>query len=304
VKIKDILPWAEKLLKIKNKIPRLDAEVLLSFVLNKSKEFLYTYPEIDLIHRQFAKFKKLIARRAQGEPVAYLIGHKEFFGLDFIVNQHVLIPRPETELMVEEVRKRIMNHESKIMGKKILLLDIGTGSGCIPIAILKTIKQGLNKNYFKKINCFATDIAKPALRVANHNAQRHKIKIIFFKGDMLSPILNSKFSILNSSLLITANLPYLTAAQIKQEPSLSYEPYRALNGGKEGLSLYKKFFRQIEKIYILNPKTSVFLEIDSSQARKITSLIKKILPQVQAEIKKDLGGKKRLVIISLSPLSK
>ncbi|KKS53992.1 MAG: Release factor glutamine methyltransferase, partial [Candidatus Magasanikbacteria bacterium GW2011_GWA2_42_32] len=147
--------------------------------------------------KQISHFKKLIARRAKGEPIAYLIGHKEFYGLDFEINKNVLIPRPETELMVEEVVK-------KIDRLKIILIDVGTGSGCIPIAILKTIKNTAT------IKCFAIDISPGAIATAKRNAKKHNVKIKFLHGNLLEPMMSqlTQYSKKNK-IIITANLPYL-----------------------------------------------------------------------------------------------
>lgn len=308
-KIKTILAllrWAANKLKNKSASALLDAEVLLSSVVKKPRELFYARSKDNLTRLQIAKYKRLIARRTQGEPVAYLTGHKEFYGLDFIVDKHVLTPRPETELMVEEAKKKIINHELRTKNKKLTLVDIGTGSGCIPIAILKTTK--LNN---ETIHCLAVDISGSALKVAKQNAKHHRVKIKFFRGDLFKPIFktlkhvnietkkqnNKTTGRKSNNIIITANLPYLTASQIKNEPSIRREPRLALDGGKNGLGLYKKLLQQIK---ILNTKYQIlnaFFEIDPSQSRRIISLIKKNLPQARAEIKKDLSGRNRLVII-------
>lgn len=312
--ILEALKLAQQILKpMKNLSSHLDAEVLLCFILNKEKEFLYTHPEYQLTKKQTTEYTKLLKRRAKNEPIAYLVGHKEFFGLDFIVNKNVLIPRPDTEIMIEEVLKKTSEiaslrsqnqkphfldvasvaKQSALLNTKINLIDIGTGSGCIPITLAHTFKQ--NKN----INVLASDVSTAALKVAAQNAKNNKVKVTFLKGDLLTPILKNKILTQQIPLIITANLPYLTASQIKKEPSIHKEPYLALYGGKDGLVLYKKLLEQIKKLLLKQSIPFIFLEIDPSQVIKIKKLITKILPLSSTEIKKDLGNKNRLVIITL-----
>ena len=142
MRIKQSLEFAIK------KINILDAEILLSYAIKKNKTFLYTHPEYKLNNNQINKFKKYIIKRSGGEPIAYIIKNKKFYNLDFFVNKNVLIPRPETEMLVEETLK-LVRDDKKIQS----IIDIGTGSGCIIISLVKNIK---NKN----INFYATDISK------------------------------------------------------------------------------------------------------------------------------------------------
>ena len=168
--------------------PRLDAEVLLAHALKKNRTWLYRYPEKQLEPSQQNAYAGLIARREKREPVAYIVGHKEFFGLDFQVNSHVLIPRPETELLIEvtlqkandklceePVKSKIQNPKSKIV-----IADVGTGSGCIAVSLAKHINQA---------TIFAIDISPEALNVARQNAARHQVsnQISFFKWRLAGP---------------------------------------------------------------------------------------------------------------------
>lgn len=217
----------------------------------------------------------MIQQRLKNEPVAYLINNKEFYGLNFYVDKNVLIPRPETEVLVDEIFKhiRIANHESRIT-----ICDIGTGSGCIAITL---------KKYLPKAKVYASDISKKALAVAKKNARKLKVKILNKQGDLLKPLKKIKINI------IAANLPYLTPRQMKEE-SIQAEPKLALSGGKDGLDLYKELLNQVKE-YAQKPL--IFLEIDPRQAMKIRRLIKKKLPQAVIEIKKDLSGRNRIAII-------
>jgi len=273
--------------------PLLDAEVLLSFIISKPREYILAHPEKQLTAAQEKKFRRLIARRGRGEPIAYLTGHKEFYGLDFLVTKSTLIPRPETEMLVAEAVKRIMNNESGIMGQPVLV-DIGTGSGCIPIAIAKNIP---NKN----LKIVAVDVSPAALKIARQNAKKNNVKIKFYRGDLLSPLIhNSKFIMPRSSCVITANLPYLAKKQMT-EPSIKHEPSAALYGGQDGLECYKKLLKQISQFgaqVFECSSAQVLLEIDPSQTSKIKKLVKKYLPTAKTEIKKDLAGFDRVVCIN------
>ena len=275
-----------------------DLDILLSSTLKKPKEFIFAHPEYPISIIQYLRFRWFIHRYRQGYSVAAITHHKEFFDLDFYVNRHTLIPRPETEMMVEEVIEKI----KKTTNQKNILIDVGTGSGCIPIAINKTIKQCNNKT----ITTLAIDISRPALRVAHHNARTHNVFINFLHGNLLEPLLtNSELRTKNSELvIITANLPYLTHEQFASEPSVQREPYSALVAEKTGLALYEKLLQQfstlITKYLISNIQYYLFFEIDPSQSSAITLLIKNHLPHASVEIKKDLARRDRLVAIQIN----
>lgn len=265
----------------------LDFTILLSHTIKKTKEFIFAHPEYVLSTYQQIHLWYYLQKYKNGVPIAYITGHKEFFGLDFFVNKHTLIPRPDTELMVEEACKQITNNT--------LLIDIGTGSGCIPIAITKTAA--------KKIKLIATDISAQALQIAKKNAAQHQVSIQFLQGNLLKPIIplikryafhDTRFT----TIVLTANLPYLTEEQFKKEPSIQHEPYHALVASNEGLGLYETLLQQIKTLYDLQLTIHVFFEIDPSQTKKINSLIKKHLPTAATKIKKDLAGRDRLVIIT------
>ncbi|MDD4271785.1 MAG: peptide chain release factor N(5)-glutamine methyltransferase [Patescibacteria group bacterium] len=274
---------AKKLSAREINLPHLEAEILLSEIIKKPREFLITHDEFKLSARQIMKFKSKISRRLKAEPIAYLTGHKEFYGLDFKVNKNVLIPRPETESMVEEAIKLVTRSS-----QPVALVDVGTGSGCIAITLARLTKQKL----------IAIDISKKALRVARKNAISNNVNknIKFIKGNLLLPILNSKFLIRNSRLIIIANLPYLTPAQIKNSPSIKYEPKLALSAGPDGLKYYRQLFKQIKS---LSAADYALCEFDPRQTSKIKQLIKRELPETSCQIKKDLSGLNRLAIIEI-----
>ena len=281
-------------------IDKLDAELLISHVTHKSREFLIAHPEYKVGKLESWKVFKLIKKRAKGIPLAYLIGHKEFFELDFMVNKYTLVPRPDTETMVELVLERLMTYD---LGHKTVLIDVGTGSGCIPISITKTVKTRFIAS--QNIDIVATDISKQALRIAKKNAKKHNVEINFLHGNLLEPIIKSSelrtlthgASVFpeNSELIITANLPYLTEEQFETEPSIQHEPKSTLVADKKGLALYEKLLQQFANLPIC--QFTCFLEIDPGQTTHIKKIIRHTLPDYSITISKDLAGLDRIVTI-------
>ena len=273
------------------KINQLDAEILLAHVIKKSREFLFTNPDFEINFWQKIKFENLVIQRQKNIPVAYLVGHKEFFGLDFLVNKNVLVPRPDTELMVEETLKHLNTLSPNY--NNVLLIDVGTGSGCIPISIRKSVLSA-----YPNLPTIAIDVSKKTLCVA----KKHTVKIKFLHGNLLEPILKIEHGSngLNGfeQIIVTANLPYITEQQFQNEQSIQHEPKIALVAENDGLALYEKILQQIKQITnTYNLKTKTYFEIDPTQTDKIKILIKKYLPESNIEVKKDLAGLDRLVII-------
>jgi release factor glutamine methyltransferase len=284
--------------KYQNKLPRLELELIIAHGINKLREFVFTHPDYKLTDQKYDRIKGLIRRREKGEPIAYLTGHKEFFGLDFIVNKNVLIPRPETEMMVELAVERI-THGSQQNSKK-MIIDIGTGSGCVLISLIKEL-QKIPAFNIELSRFVAIDISKRALNIAQKNAKMHSVNrlIKFELGDLLEPILNnSKIKNQKSKIYILANLPYLTPSQIQNSPSIRHEPKLALEAGSDGLKYYKKLFKQINKI-ALNNKITVFCEIDETQADNFLMLAKASFADTKYnfELKKDFAGHPRMAVI-------
>lgn len=300
--------------------PSLDAEVVLAFVLKKSREYLAANPDLQPLPAQSTEFNKLVSRRAKGEPVAYLTGHKEFFGLDFKVNKHVLIPRPETELLVERALASFPPQDlgrDQGRGRKFSIIDLGTGSGCIAISLAKTLQQMVySRLVYNTLRIYAIDSSTKALAIARQNAKTHGVlnKIKFLKGDLLSPILNSKFLLLDS--IILANLPYLTPRQYDANPELRFEPKSALVGGPDGLKYYEMLFKQLTaylrhgealRSNLINTgialsstprnyrnRIILLLEIDPAQKNKIKSLGKKYFPRADINFYHDLSARARV----------
>jgi len=290
-----------------SKISPSDLEILISHVIKKPGEFVLAHPECKLARNQELKIKNYAKRRIQHEPIAYIIGHKEFYGLDFKVNKDVLIPRPETETLVELVTQNLQLKKER-KKRKTIILDIGTGCGNIIISVFKTLDSRLRGN--DNIKFCATDISEKALFVAKQNAKIHKVdkKIKFLQGDLLEPIIevikDEKLEIKNWKLEIFSNLPYLSkkiygnvSADIKK-----YEPKSALYSKNYGLSHYEKLFKQIKIIiphYMLH--ATYYIEISPEQKNKLAKIIGNYFPQSKTIFHKDLSGKWRICEINITP---
>jgi release factor glutamine methyltransferase len=281
-----------KLKKNKIKFPHLEAEVLLSCILKKPREYIFAHPEYELNKKQVTSYKLQVTRRLQGVPIAYLTGEKEFYALKFFVNKNVLIPRPETEMMVDAALALIKKDTAAT------IIDVGTGSGCVIITLAKRLADFRFWNL--DFGFYAIDVSDKALVVAIKNAKFHNVskQIHFIKNNLLDSIPRSKIRNLKSKILITANLPYLTPAQIKKSPSIKFEPRLALAAGPDGLRYYRHLFRQIRQAKMKN--VTILCEIDPSQKVSIKRLAKKLLPLSSIEIKKDLRGHSRLAIIKIA----
>ena len=265
---------------------RLDAQVLLSHTLHVERSFLYAYPEQVLTSEQEQKYRTLIERRLKGEPIAYLTGHKEFYGLDFLVDKRVLIPRPETELLVEAA----LNACRKMFdaGRTPIVADIGTGSGAIPVT-LAVLEPRLPYLY-------ACDISTDALDVASLNCQRHHVedRVRLLHGDLLA-------SLPEPVDILTANLPYVGTNELVELPLdvRAYEPHLALFSGPLGLDLMLRFFQELQHSRKLKEGAIVLLEIGFRQHEALTSILQEILPHATLTFTKDFAGWNRVLQVTL-----
>ncbi len=260
----------------------LDKECLLAFVLHTTREHIVSHPEERLSPLQSLRYRWVLYKRMRGTPLAYLTKEKAFFGLGFFVNKHTLIPRPETEIMVEEVLKYIQENGT--------LIDVGVGSGCVPIAIAKTAEKQK-----KHLTLYGTDISAKSIDVAKKNAQKHGVSISFHIGNLLQPIIQHVSIPKNSPTFITANLPYITEEQFDSEKSIQHEPKHALVAKDNGLALYKELLGQINA-WKTKPKTiRFFFEIDPTQTKELYESISAHFPKSSIQTKKDLAGHDRLV---------
>ena len=273
--------------KLRNKnitLAHLDAEVILSYILKKPRGYLLANQEKKITSNQLKKFHALISRRQNGIPIPYLTNHREFYGLDFFVDKRVMIPRPETELLIEEVIKRARLIQNTINHKPIIIADIGTGSGCIAVTLTK---------YLPDAKIYAVDISEKALAIAKINAKNHKVskRIKFLKGELLFPLGRLRSSDRNIDILV-ANLPYLTQDELANVP---YEPKQALYGGKLGLEIIERLLMQAPKY--LKPVGKIFLEISPMQTKALEYVVEQQLPGRKVEFKKDLAGRDRVAVL-------
>ena len=275
-----LLDWTTEYLK-KNQIeePHLEAEILLSHALNSERIKLYIDFEKIVDKNILATFKGYITRRAKGEPSAYITGNKQFMSLNFTVTKDVLIPRPETELLVENAIEL-----SKKIAVKAAILDIGTGSGAIAVSLAKFIENS---------EIVATDLSEKALEVAAMNAKKLGVenKIKFLKADLF-PEDAREFDI------IVSNPPYIKTSLISglQREVKDFEPLSALDGGVDGLTYYRAILEKASSY--LKENGSVILEISPELAKDIVSFARNTLTSKDIRIIKDLNGLYRVVIAS------
>jgi len=273
---------------------KLDGEVLLAFVLGCTRAQLYTHPERLLAQRERERFEEVVERRNALEPVAYLVGEKAFYGLDLWVDQRVLIPRPETELLVDlvldlvaqadRIHERVTDgngHGPSAPAPAILLADIGTGSGALGLAVAANSLS---------TQVYAVDISAGALEVARANAARHRLadRVDFLLGDLLDPLPEPVD-------VIAANLPYVA---LDEWPTLApdivrFEPSLALTGGADGLAVIRRLLEQAPNK--LRPQGVVLLEIGASQGTAVAALAGRTFPDAFIEVVSDYGYRDRIV---------
>ena len=268
---------SHKLKKQKIKTYRLDSEILLSKVLNKSREQILINLNQNMKNTEVFAFDNLINRRLEKEPIAYIINEKEFWSKKFLVNKNTLIPRPETELLVENLIKNYKN-------KNISLLDVGTGSGSIIISLLSELSNS---------NGVGIDISSSALKIAKENALLHKVenKIKFYNKSIVN-LFNCKFD------LIVSNPPYIDTKNIKNldDDIKKYEPLIALNGGNDGLDVIKKVIYKSKEILKIDGKLAI--EIGNMQSEKVSKELKLNNFRIEQCIK-DYKNNTRCLISSL-----
>ncbi len=243
---------------------QIDSEILLSKALGKSREKMIVECNNRVNSKEILKFKKFINRRSLKEPVAYILKEKEFWSKIFEVDRNTLIPRPETELMVDKLIKIYLK-------KKIFILDIGTGTGCILISLLSELNNSKG---------LGIDISKKALLIAEKNAKKHNIiNNISFHKRSFSDIHNYKFD------LIVSNPPYIKSKEIKylDEDVKKYEPKIALDGGNDGLDVIKKVIYKSRKILKINGRLA--LEIGNGQSLKVSEFLYKNNFKIELNIK-------------------
>jgi len=256
----------------------LESELLLRHTLKISRVQLYLDLNRELNPEQEETFWHLIKRRLIGEPTAYITEHREFYGLDFYVNHDVLIPRPESELLVEKTLNLAQNRPVSTIA------EIGTGCGAIAISLALNLSQA---------KIYATEVSAPALKVARFNCRKHKVlnRINLLLGDMLEPLPEPVD-------LIVANLPYVKKSELPPTGHGSFEPMLALNGGSDGLERIRRLCQQLSgKIC---PGGGLLLEIGQGQKKSVITLLRRLFPSASIEVTPDLGGIDRVVSLTLT----
>jgi release factor glutamine methyltransferase len=254
--------------------PGLDAQVLLAYVLGCPRALVLAHPETHLTPRRAAALEALVERLEGGEPLPYVLGQWEFFGLEFDLTPEVLIPRPETELLVEHALAWLRRHpESR------RLADIGTGSGCIGISLAVNVPD---------LQVLATDISCPAVDVACANARKHAVagRVECFCSDLF-PARPRRFD------LIVANLPYIPTRTLHSLPIFSREPSLALDGGPDGLDLIRRLLGEVPER--LESPGLLLMEIESSQGAQVLSLAYDTFSEAEIHLHKDIAGQDRLL---------
>jgi release factor glutamine methyltransferase len=265
------LARAIQALRLASLSPRLDAEVLLAHVLGIGRARLLAHPELALTPQQAETFRRLTERHAGGEPVAYLSGYREFYGLRFQVGPEALIPRPETEHLVDAALAWGRGRPA------LRIVDVGTGAGSIAVALAIHLADA---------TVIATDISSQALALARANAEAHGVvnRIALVRGDLLAP-LTSPID------LIAANLPYIPTAQLNCVSP--YEPRAALDGGPDGLRLIARLFEQAP--LLLKDESLLLVEIGFEQAEAVSEMARRALPDARVSVAHDYAGHPRVV---------
>jgi len=265
---------------------RLDAQVLLGYVLGVEHAYLYTYPERELSAQEEQQYRELIDRRVRHEPVAYLTGIRVFYGRDFFVDRRVLVPRPETELLVEAALEQIRRRLAT--GQLPLVADIGTGSGAIPVTIALEEEQ---LGYL-----YASDLSSDALDVARINCERYHVeqRVRLLHGNLLAPLPEPVD-------ILIANLPYVGTSEepLLAPDVLNYEPHLALFSGPDGLELLRRFCQEVRESAKVKPGAVILLEIGYQQREPLIRLFQDLFPQSHITAQKDYAGWDRIVQIEL-----
>jgi len=257
---------------------RLESELLLRHALRIGQVQLYQEPERRLAPREEAGFWRLVERRLCGEPTAYITGRREFYGLSFSVDSSVLVPRPESELLVDAALQIVRSRPVTRVA------EIGTGCGAIAIILALSLPEA---------RIYATDISAPALKVARLNCQNHGVadRICLLAGDMLDPLPGPVD-------LIVANLPYVPELEVSRLGLADFEPLLALDGGRDGLEKIGRLCSGVGDR--LRPGGFLLLEIGQGQGRVVTALLRRLFPSAGVEVIPDLAGIDRVMVLSLA----
>jgi release factor glutamine methyltransferase len=279
-----LLPELATRLALNSDTPDLDASVLLAHILGKPRTWVLAHPEVTLTNEGQKQLDESLARLEDGEPLPYVIGRWEFFGLELEVTPDVLIPRPETELLVEKAIAWLQ--ESPV---RRTVADVGTGSGAIAIALAKNIPDA---------QILATDISPKALQIAKRNAEKHGLqrRIEFVECDLL-PVQSSTVGGPGSLDLLCANLPYIPTETLHALPIYGREPALALDGGADGLDTIRRLLHLAPAW--LAPNGLILLEIEATRGVQAVGMAYDLFSQAEIRLHRDLAGRERLLEIKL-----
>lgn len=277
--------------------PRLDAELLLARAIGTDRSGVIAYPEARVGDGQQATFEAEIERRAAGEPVAYIRGFKEFYGLAFSADARALIPRPETELIVDLAERDVMDRLTKaprpVGGQPLRVADVGTGCGTIAVALSAALRK---RRVGGDVEILATDISADALQLARENAVGHGVadRLRFVEADLLPPVVSFPFD------LLLANLPYIPSADVDTLPiAASFEPRLAIDGGPDGLVEIRRLLDRLPEV--LAPAATTLIEIGADQGDALEAIVAEKLPGWATSVARDLAGQPRVVRIERAP---
>jgi release factor glutamine methyltransferase len=254
----------------------MDGQVMLAQAMHQEKAWLLAHPESSLTRCQAETFTGMLARVRGGEPLPYVLGWWEFYGRRFHLNRSVLIPRPETELLVEEALRFLRGAATELR-----ILDVGTGSGCVAVTLACEVQAA---------TVIATDISREVLQVAQRNARQHGVsgRVHFVQADLVRPLAGS-FD------LLCANLPYIPTALLGELPVGRNEPGLALDGGSDGLAPLRRLLGELRRI--VRPGGRALMEIGDGQGRLALAAAREALGGVRILVRKDLAGQERLLVV-------
>jgi release factor glutamine methyltransferase len=277
--IRQILDLARQKLASVSDSAGLDAQLLLAYVLGIERAYLLAHPEQILTAEQHEQYTALVERAAAGEPLPYILGRRAFYDREFIVTPAVLIPRPETELLLEQALAFTRSHPG------CRAVDVGTGSGALAVTLAASCPD---------TTIYAVDISPEALEIARQNAEANEAKVIFFEGDLLTPLLERRIKV----DLLMANPPYIPTGDLPALAVSRYEPNLALDGGADGLDLVRRLLNQATAV--CTPGACVLLEIGADQGEAVLTLAHTALPDAQIILLKDYAGLDRVVRLDLA----
>jgi release factor glutamine methyltransferase len=277
ITIQQALQSAKNVLDSTSDSASLDTQMLLCEVLKQERAYVLAHPEQALTEEQQARYAELLNRRAAGEPMAYILGRRAFYDREIAVAPGVLIPRPETELLLEQALEHLKAHPNAVV------VDVGTGSGALAVTLAANCPQA---------QVYATDISPMALAVARYNAYLNSATVVFYDGDLLEPLVTRGLR----ADVVMANLPYIASEELDALEVSRHEPRLALDGGVDGLDVIRRLVAQIPAV--CNSGALALLEIGASQGASALELIQGVLSPARVEIFKDYAGHDRIIKIN------